>query len=103
MCDLHCPAFRVVRNVGISRTIETSSETVVRRDLPAALDLFHCGWVHYSYYYKSELVLELFTVKRSLIRKKLLSGVFGKSTKGVNLRRNWYEIRKSNKNGSLRW
>lgn len=30
--------------------------------LPAALDLFHCGWVHYSYYYKSVLVLELLTV-----------------------------------------
>lgn len=31
-------------------------------NLPAALDLIHCGWVHYSYYYKSVLVMELFTV-----------------------------------------
>lgn len=35
-------------------------------NIPAALDLIHCDWVHYSYYYKSVRVLELLMLKSPL-------------------------------------
>lgn len=33
--------------------------------VPAALDLIHFDWVHYSYYYKSVRVIEVFNLKTS--------------------------------------
>lgn len=60
--DIHCRSFRVL-------TGKTWMVSGYGSHSPAALDLIHFGWVHYSYYFKSVRVLELSICKFPKLKK----------------------------------